>query len=248
MSLGSENTVLIKSSDRESYSTGSHDFTIQAEFLLDGLYRVVSVLIPNSVYSVRTGINDKVYFTYGAAARTATIPPGDYTGTTIASNLASVMNAEIDGSDPFSVVYSAVTGKLTVSSSGSNFGFAFGTNTAASARKVIGFNAANQTEAASKVSDNKIDVSGINLIFLRVGKGSSTIKSLTGASVHGSIYLPLAVSSGYFSLLTSNDIPQVVRFEREKNIKISLHDEDNNTADLNGVEWVLVLQRITDFK
>jgi hypothetical protein len=101
---------------------------------------------------VITSSNKYINFKDGGSELTATLTPGTYTATTLAAHIKLKM--EDQTADTITVSYSSVTGKWTISTSGTTLELLFstGTNAANSARDVIGFGSSDFTGADSYVS------------------------------------------------------------------------------------------------
>ena len=86
---------------------------------------VTSVSLPNVFFGIQSGVNDKLYV-YQQHSTTEslsvnsiiTLPAGNYTASTLSSSLLSGLQAAALGGASFSVSYSAVTQRMTITSSG----------------------------------------------------------------------------------------------------------------------------------
>src|ERR1700678_3799195 len=145
-------TLTINSLDRNANSNSTTDFNVNILPAITNAkkFTLASASIPNTTYNV-TSTNNTLYWTDSTTTNfTATISPGSYSATTLASAIVTAMNSV---SANYLASYSTTTYLLTVSNSGLTFYFSFGTNTTNSMAYVMGF-AANGTLAASQTGQN----------------------------------------------------------------------------------------------
>ena len=86
---------------------------------------VTSVSLPNVFFGISAGVNDKLYIyqqhstTESLSVNTIlTLPAGNYTASTLSSSLLSALQAAALSGASFSVSYSAVTQRMTITSAG----------------------------------------------------------------------------------------------------------------------------------
>lgn len=107
----------------------------------------------NGLFTITAASNDKIDFDEGGAELTATLTAGSYTGTSLATEVKTQMDA---AGGTYTVSYSESTGKFTIARAAGNFTLRWqsGTNTAKTAGVTLGFNvAANDTGADTYTSD-----------------------------------------------------------------------------------------------
>ncbi len=111
-------------------------------------------------FAIKAGVNDKIDFEETAASElTATLAAGSYTGTTLAAQIKTQLDAA--GASTYTVDYGiTVTNKFTIVSNGAGGGgifnilWATGTNTATSSDFTLGFNTTDDTGSLTYNSDN----------------------------------------------------------------------------------------------
>lgn len=121
------------------------------------LGQVSSAEVASFVVTLST--NDKIDFTEdGGGAVAATLTAGSYTSTTLAAHIKTQMEA-VNGASTYTVTYSTTTKKFTITKNSGVFviKWATGTNTATSARSLLGFTNADTSSAISAVSDSTVD-------------------------------------------------------------------------------------------
>jgi hypothetical protein len=131
-----------------------------------GVFNKVKLLdcsIPQSNY-VFNSTNNIISFSEGATGFTATIPSGNYTSTELVSALPGIFAAS-GCSGVFTVTYSSITGKLTLTSTVS-YSIQFGT--ANNAYYQLGFQAITYSAALSQTSDYLINLAPPQYLFLDI--------------------------------------------------------------------------------
>lgn len=235
------NTILVRSRDRNDGGTSSN-FEMKLQYCLNGAYRVKNVQMSNSVYSVRSGINDKIYFYENSTSKSATIVAGQYTSSTITTAIKTVMDTASGGHNTYTVSFDSATQKITFSASNA-FYFEFATNTSASARRILGFNAEDTASGTSITSTNAIDLSGTHGVYIAIRQADHNLRT-TSEKLKSSIYVPFGVSSNSFQNQWMGDINQIVEFDSVSDLSVKLHDDNGEDLSLHGIEWTLMLQKI----
>ena len=115
-------TLSIDSRDRE-IAPDSHpgSYTVTLPTVYQNIYAATlrSIEIPYSFYTFTAcARNTTMDVTYNAITQTITIPDGNYSGTVLASTVASRLNAAFatPPAAPFASSYSTVTGKISITS------------------------------------------------------------------------------------------------------------------------------------
>ena len=115
-------TICVDSRDRE-IAPDSHpgSYTVTLPTVYQNIYAVTlrSIEIPFSFYTFTAcGRNTSMNVTYNGSTKTITIPDGNYSGSLLASTVASLLNAELApvNTTPFSASYNTATGKISIAS------------------------------------------------------------------------------------------------------------------------------------
>lgn len=233
-------TVILRSQDRLTGT--SSDFNLELQYALDGSYRVKHVHIPNSCYSVQTGINDKIYFYENSTDKVATLTQGFYTSSTISAAVKTAMDTASGGHNTYTVTASSTTDKLTISASNA-FYFTFETNTSASARKVLGFDAENTASGTSITSTNVVDLSLTHMFYIAIKECDNNLRA-SNAPLKSSIYVPLTVATNSFESLNYTDLYQVISFSPTSELSIAIYNDSNQKISINGIDWSIVLEQM----
>lgn len=230
--------VLVRSKDRLSGTSGN--FRLNNYYPIVGQYRVHNIQIPRTNYNVNS-TNNLIYFIDADAVNyTATITPGSYTSSTLASAIVSAMEAQ--SAQTYTVTFSSTTGKYTFVPGSGNISFLFASNTTNSARYILGFNAEDTTPASSVTSTNSIDLSYTPSVSIFINEClDSNYGLFKEQGSEYSIYVPFVQSYGSYTDLQTNDIAQKIILRNTKSLNIKLLDHDNNQIDLNGVDFEFLL-------
>lgn len=244
--MTSSDFIILRSKDRSSGD--SEDITLTLDESVKGTYEVKFMSLVNSLYNVIESENDRVYIYEGGATQvTATLTPGYYTTSTLATEVATRLSSASAGED-YTCTYSSTTGKFTIAAVGvTTFIFNFGTNTTRRANVLLGFNAADQSVAAtSQVSDNVADLATHKMIAVKIEEDANRHVTLPGGT-EVSFILPISDSSfgSLFNYKSNSQIGQYVKFNSQFNVlNISLYADDGDLIDLNGIDYILGLKKI----
>jgi hypothetical protein len=136
--------------------------------ILSGTYGVASsVDVNDNTIIIAAGVNDKFDFEEtGSVQLTATLSVGFYDGTSLATEIQTQLNSV--GASTYSVSFSTVTKKMTITSNGAGGAgiftmlFLTGTNTASTIANTIGFyDTIDHTGLLSYVSDGLVKVDNV---------------------------------------------------------------------------------------
>lgn len=238
-------SILVRSEDRTPSSTGSHDFQVATRKPLKGRYLVSYLQIPASAYSVST-TNNVVYFNEpaGGGALTATLTPGNYSISSLASEIAARMTAASGGYNTYACTGTTLTGKLTTSAV-NNWYFQWSLTTS-SAAAVLGYPATNTTPAASSTSPNLVDLGYPAALNVGVREAASGYD--TTASFSGDIWVPFNASFGTFATLEAERLPQILDFRSPSSVlTIRVQDDAGTAVNLNGANWRMMLRHYGDY-
>jgi hypothetical protein len=243
--MNNSKLYLIRSRDRAA-NTSSHTFGINlaGDPVEKGIYHLQFANIQNTSYTIRSGINDVIYFNENATNKTATVTQGYYTSSSIVTAIKSAMDTASGGFATYTVTFSASTQKITIAST-QNFSLTFGTNTNSSIARLIGFNAANTSAATSAISNNVINLSEPLSFAIRIREASEYNVSCINGS-YASFVIPMDVGYGEYKYFRSEfDFPQYCTFaNKQTRLNIEIRDFEGNLLDLNGSDFELCLRKI----
>lgn len=200
-------------------------------------YQVKTLEIPFSYYTVNSTNNvltweDNVPNTYSA-----TLTAGNYTGSQLATEVQTKMNAQMAG---FTVSYDSKTYKLSWSNA-SQFKLLAGGNTTAD--EVVGLSA-DGTLATSDVSDNAINLSGTHYLMIRSDELSKGRPQNINSTKMTSYIHRVSIEESVGDIITEQRHPNEFRFQSPivlKRIDVALYDDNDVLVDLNGLHWSMQL-------
>ena len=241
--MSNTNQLLLKSIDRLSSSSNSSSFRLDFnEPINPGRYKVISLLFPNFINTIQTGVNDTIYFRSGSTNYTATIPQGYYTSSTIVSVIQTAMNAALAG---FTVTLGTSTLCLTFANS-TSFYFNWSVTTGNDCARLLGFvhKTDSGSAATSVVAPNFIDLVRVPSFYIDIAEAEHHLS--TNKHNGGVLYYPvIAGISNYMVYNELNSHAQEVLFTRVvKSMNITVFDTKFATIPLNGAEWELLLKPV----
>jgi flagellar hook-associated protein 2 len=161
-----------------SATAGTHNITVK-QLAREHMVKSVAFTGTEEILEFKVDANNKfIDFKENGDAEelTATITEGNYTVSELEAEIKSQLEAASDGAAvpnniDYTVSYDSTTKKFTIEEDGSNLTqldilWATGTNNAGSASSLLGFDAADDTEALTYTSDNEV---GEGTIHLEIG-------------------------------------------------------------------------------
>ena len=220
-------------------STKSKNNVFTLDQPINGRWELISFVCTNNIFNVNQ-YNNKVYFNENGTDRTATLTPGNYYITDLKTELGNAMNNVATAT--FTVTISNNTNKLTISTS-VNFYFTFGTNTSNSARKLLGMNATDGSNATTQVSDMSVDLNTHKNIFININENDD--RDVTGQSYFNTSFVINGIGSfgEIMRYVNIDNFDQSVKFRNTKALKVRIHDLDNNEIELNS-DYIIIFGQI----
>lgn len=230
----STHTLYVSSKDRE-YGD-SHDFIV-APFGQHGTHHafdlsLVSAVIPNTVATVRSGVNDRWYCTVNGVDKSSfSIPAGWYTGTTYAAALKTYIDSIAStAANDSTVTYSALTGKITITfpSDVPGTGIAFST---------LGrYSTANRRKSST---ERALELGGLNFVYLT--NTSGTILTMLDRTVTSSqVYIGANVvklnGTNYVDIMTNMPMKSYSTGQGGNNLIRRIHMSTGTAANIQTWE------------
>lgn len=238
--------VILRSKDRTNYNnTSSSDFELELkEPIESGVYQLVYGSIPNTFYNVPSTNNMNKFVIFETDTEyTITITPGNYTASSLATELETQLDASA-ATNTFTVTYSSATGKLTFTTNTSDVEFRFGTYQYDSA-EILGFNFETFTATTGgNEAPNVVNLAHQHAFICEVNHINNFYSSSNSNNM--SFYIPFDVgASDVLTFKQDHQFKQTIRFfQNENHIKIILRDSESRLVDLNGANFELVIQKI----
>ena len=225
--------------DSNNSSNGEYDL----DEPIEGKYKLLSFAFTNNIYNVNES-NNKIYFTedYNDATYEleATLTNGIDDASDLKANIVKAMDAVSNGT--ITVVYDDTTNKFTITNT-VPFYFTFGSNTANSASKLLGFNENDDlTYTTTRVSDNPIDLNTYKELFVNINENND--RQIVGVNYFNSS-LFIFGDGGLGELVRYNYkdfAEQYMYFKRTKTLTVKIHDLNENVIDLNS-DYSLILEK-----
>lgn len=206
---------------------------------------MVDFTMTDNLYNVSEN-NNKVYVKVNnTTEHIVTLTNGFYSP----SQLATEVKSQLDTipSHTFTVTYASKTGKFTVAISGSNtFSFTYGSNTANSSRKLLGFKEENTSDAAQHTSPNVADLNPYKVIYGSFEEDS--FKHLAGGYQNGFVasfgITGESTFGGVIRYVTPESARQMLKFSKSPAmLSYRFIDVNDRTVDFNGSDWIMTLEQ-----
>ncbi len=218
----------------------SHNFTFSFNENLTRIseIQIERVEIPYSFYAINTTNN---VLTFNSGANSITITPGNYTASTLITELTNKITASIGGS-PI-VTFSSSTYKLTITR-----GSAFRVDSyidipASTASYNLGFRVSSAS-SSSVTADSAMNISGPNYILISSNYLTNGIqhKTMYSDSSYQNVFwaVPVNCSPGD-TIIEETTIPirlnSKISISSSDIIDIKLYDDRGALLNLNGLDW-----------
>ena len=237
--IASEQLIRIRSADRLT-GYDENDFVINTRRLV-GTYEVEHVLLPNTAYHIKTGVNDTFELTVATVgAETITIPPGFYTSTTLVTNLTTAVNA--GGFSGITCAYDQVSGKLSFTHGSLNL-------SVTSVAPAIGFSSVTATPHTTITADDVLVLVTVNTYQIHIDNCEGQVRNGTGSIRDPTFIVEVGFENAqeFVHYKASEDMSQLIHFPVEQSeLRIFLRDEAGRTVDLNGANWSFIIRKIHD--
>lgn len=226
---------------------------------------IQSIMFPFSYYVINSS-NNQLVVTRGTT-KTITIPSGNYNATTMISVLNIALNNVTDpvtgftyngfAGENFTVTFSSVYLKFTISNTSSFSIISANTNPASTMAYNLGFqidaNSILQSGSQVAQADSCVNLAGPK--YIRIES-----KYLTAPTQHKALYADNSYSESLFILPTNasngsfitTDIQIPIRLTRKitisntDTIDFKVVDENDVVIDLNGLDWAMYLVMVTE--
>ena len=243
--FSAERYIQINTKYRTSPTDNSSDCKVElSKILRRGVYRLVYFLFPNTINTINS-TNDKIYIQEeDGEVVECTIEHGFYEYDTIPSAIEDALNTPDGTSNMYEITYSDIKRKMTITSANKNFRILFD-NKLNTCHEVMGFNNVDTGYAIDHTSNGLVNLDAIHTLNVSV----DGISSVSQKHLHGTSFvvpIPAEVFS-YVNYLPDANFEQTIYVHTDKRIiSLKLSDEQNNPIDLNGSDWMFIIERIAD--
>lgn len=237
----------ISVSSKDLTAGSDNDFVVKFTNPIEDIKRIKisKIVIPQTWYTIETGVNDKIYFTE-TTVWVATLDPGVYTASQLATEVAAQMNTAYTTDNNFSCTLNTTLFKFTITHSATAHTLTFGTNTTSSSASTLGYNASDTSSATSHVADNVYNLGFNETIFIG-SKALAGRRTFIGDKTKKIIF-PMTCNGNFGDLLTydGGDSDWIIEYFPKRSfdeIDLQLYFEDLTTlVPLNGHEWRITFQ------
>ena len=228
--------IYLNSTNADNINNNIYNFILPNLEIADGNYIYLSVQyanIPYSFYNINT-TNNVLIYTLNLLNYTVTITPGNYNITQLITFLKSNMSG-------FTISYNSITNKMNFSHSTYNFVF-LSTSTC---QEILGF------KTNTNYTSTTLSIISINCISLIPIKCINIVSNLLTYNINKanpnnqSILCCMPVTTQPNSIIeykNNNNFRSNLFINQISNITIKLTDQNNNTLDLNGLDFFLTIQ------
>lgn len=261
----SENTKLVHINSADATNIRQSGFTTDFEFQLEEgvkcpenqeiLVSCVGLTCPYTFYNIRESINDKIPLNIGGAINIGTLPPGNYSTTTLASTLKSILEASalsIGVATTFTIRYDKTKMKYKVfTNSIQNVSIDF-TQSTTTPHIELGLEpgvnqAIQENDNDNAFFPNVVDINGsIHGLYIRTDLTSNSIYESQTKSLSTILArIPIRVNFGgiiFYDSIEGNTHKTKLDVREIKNIHIRLTDERNRLINLNGNHFNVSIQ------
>lgn len=236
--------VIVNSRNRNIGSASASNFTYNLNSSVERVQKVsvLSVQIPFTYYVINSNRNT-IYINVAGGDVHASIPNGNYTSSTFASAIKTALDTL--AGNPYTVTYSQVTMKLTISSAAAFSVLVAGAGNMAAN---MGFTAATGA-GTSQVSDSVIDLSGSDYLVVKstmLTKMAMVPSRTALALTTNNILYTIPVNASPAGIIMDSPFElKPIRYGYKQTFQNSidfvLEDDQGNVMDLNGRNWSIHL-------
>lgn len=243
----------VNSSNRTASSTSSADYTVNLPRSVPcgRKARLINVNLPNTLYKIRTGVNNKLDLNDGAP-RALTIPPGAYS---MASLCAAILaQLQIVSTNFTAVSYNPDTMNVAITRSVGAYTllFASGPNAATSIRKEIGFTAADLAGSLTYTGTLAAGLPNPLSLYMVISTQPAGMSQsgLTSSGIPFTFQLPISVNSaGVLSFTSGSYYYQTADFGGAAGasacvaqLTVRLIYVTGEVVNLNGSDWDFLVE------
>lgn len=251
----STNYIVINSQDRSKGNSSDFTMNLKNPIRLNGRKKIKlkNIVMYNTFYNINDN-NNKIDFYENLMNKTITLSNGSYNINNLITHIENLLNSISSGYAVYTVSYSSITFKLTISST-ENFRLLFksGLNSLTSPYKELGFveedgilpidtNLDNIT-----TSNNIVNLSLPMNLYVSINNWNGlNIQDTSGT--YSSFVIPVIIKSGQIINFNGNDIEQFIEIPTNINIiynlQININSINNKLINLNNSEWSIILELI----
>ena len=239
--------VLIDSKFRETGTIDEYKFLLPHPIKKVREIRLLQSILPNTIYQIDTGYNS-FPFTHGTETKTIILSSGNYTGSQLAAEITTQLNATMTDSD-FTVTYNDQTNKFTTTKADAST-WSYNTATNKEIREILGISS---TGSGDQTTDwehtNMVDLSFPRHIFIDVNTGSTNTNDvMTKADAHS---FAVNLNGDPYTIDITSSLADYLQVENNNNndarsisVKLHLPTSSDILPNFNGLHHQLLLELI----
>lgn len=234
--------IEVNSADRTADSVSSTNFKVILPHSYSSVNKVTlrSVKIPNVFYNISAALgNNTVNWQRGASSYSITLPDGNYSTTTLATQLATMMNA-VD-SNSYQVFFSTVSYTTTITGTAA-FILRFSLPGAAGIAKILGFRTIDTGSATAQTGTKAWNLALPYTFYINITQLSFTAESTS--KYQYTFLLPSNANGGdlisFDEGIYKNSIS--VNVANLSFLNVELRTTNNAYADLLGLDWTFIMR------
>jgi hypothetical protein len=240
--------VLIDSKFRETGTIDEYKFLLPHPIKKVREIRLLQSVLPNSIYQIDTGYNSFSFTDDTPETNTITLSSGNYTGTQLAAEITTQLNATMTDSD-FTVTYDDQTNKFTTTKADAGT-WSYNTTTNKEIREILGISS---TGSGDQTTDwehtNMVDLSFPRHIFIDVNTGSTNTNDvMTKSDAHS---FAVNLNGDPYTIDITNSLADYLQVENNNNndarsisVKLHLPTSSDTIPNFNGLHHQLLLELI----
>ena len=206
--------------------------------------KIMNVEFPNTIYPISTAReSDLLQVNQNGTIINALLSPGNYSSTQFAIELEDQLNTATNSNALYTVVYDAITGKLTISNV-VVIDLLF--SISGDINRIMGFTKNDTGSLLSHTSSGVIDLSGPRYLVFDINPMPSSSRIVSGNGTSGLFTIQLRAPFGGIDFLGEDElgfdlvVSTGTKFNM-KNIKITVYDEFGRIPELS-LDWSMLLR------
>jgi len=242
--------ISLSSNDRTSDSISESNFRYRLPNSISDVKSVVidKICIPVSWYVVMTGINDTIVLTDVSDTYTATLSPGVYSASQLASHAQTQIRSAFTTDNAHTVSLDATTYKFTIANTSTNFSLDWSDSTA---QKLFGWTDSDVASGASHTAPNIYNLSYSNKIYI-ISNILATRVNILGNNYRKTLFSSV-INESFGELITFDNQGQnwTHFYGNSKDLyelDFKLVFEDGTLIPLNGVDWSITMRFFATLK
>ena len=238
--------LFVRSQDRILGTSSSFKVTLPNSYKNITAVSLVSAELPYSTYNLDSIYTSGVTVTYNSTALSLVLTPGFYTIADLVAWLLATLQSSLSAAGVTAVSYSTISGKITISYSGTS-AFSIQSNNTGQLGRIVGCDPLGLVTFGTSgvlVLPCLATLAPVNTIFMRISELPSLMCSTNGqhatfrlqmSAAHGSIVMHNAASSvANTNVYTS--APSTL-----SSLTVALFSQDGQPINLNSVDWSFTL-------